>query len=199
MINIKILKKPFICLIIIFITVILVGGCARWPEGPNGGNGTGQKLLTVKVDINSSGVIDTSNGYYYIVFDTDENSSFPPGDDIKNWEDGLYYIRLDEFGFFFGEIGKTVEEYIGSSPSAETYFQIAINITKLGSPKRIFMNVLTTDKDGETYDYMENALSLTINDTDFVPYTNTVSDFQQDSSGGVNFDIVQVSTSILTP
>lgn len=199
MLNVETLKKYFIYFIIIFIAFILIDGCARWPEDPNGGGGTGQKLLTVRVDINNSGVIDTDNGYYYIVFDSNEDASFPPDDDIANWEDGYYYIRLDEYGLFFGEVGNNSEENIGSIPSTETYFQVAINIAKLGNPNKIFMNVLTTDKDEETYDYMEDALSLTINDTDFVPYNNIVSDFQQDSSGGTNFDIVQVNTSILVP
>jgi len=162
------IKKFLLYCIILFIITFLLSGCARWIDDPNGGGGTGEKQLTVKVEINNNGQINTDDGIYYIVFDTDKDASFPPDEDIDNWEDGYYYIRLDEYGLFFGEVGNNSEENIGSIPSTETYFQVAINIAKLGNPNKIFMNVLTTDKDEETYDYMEDALSLTINDTDFI-------------------------------
>ncbi|KQC10570.1 MAG: hypothetical protein APR54_11870 [Candidatus Cloacimonas sp. SDB] len=192
-------KRVIVYLTIIILFTFIINGCARWPDDPNGGNGIEQKLLTIRVDINSTGVIDTNNGYYYIVFDTNENALSPPDDNIDDWEDDYYYIRLDEYGFYFGEVGTTQEEYIGNIPSTDNYFQITVNFDKLGDPEKVFMNVITTDRNDEAYDYMNDASSLTISDTDFVPYNNIVSDFQQDSLGGVNFDIAQATVTILVP
>jgi len=195
---IKNLKKYLFCLVIMIAVIFLINGCARWPEDPNGG-GIGQLQLTIKVEINENGTINTDDGYYYIVFDTREDTSFPPYDNIENWENGYYYIRLDDFGFYLGEIGIASEEYLGNIPSTEKYYQITIDLAKLGDPEEIFVNVITTDKDEETYDYMNDALSLSISDTSFVPYNNIVNDFQQDSTGGADFDIVQVTTTIYVP
>jgi hypothetical protein len=195
---VKNIKKYIFCLVVMLAVIFLISGCARWPEEPNGG-GTGQKQLTIKVEINENGTINTDDGYYYIVFDTREDASFPPYDDIENWEEGYYYIRLDDFGFYLGEVGNDSEEYIWDVPTAETNFQVTVDLAKLGNPEEIFMNVITTDKDEETYDYMNDALSLTIGDTSFVPYNNIVSDFSQDSTGGADFDIIQVTTTIIVP
>jgi len=118
-------KKLSIFCLMVVLTAFLISGCARWPEEPNGG-GTGQKQLTIKVEINENGTINTDDGYYYIVFDTREDTSFPPYDDIENWEDGYYYIRLDNFGFYLREVGNDSEEYILDIPTAETNFQVTI-------------------------------------------------------------------------
>jgi hypothetical protein len=187
-------EKMIKYIIILTLPVLIITGCARWPEEPNGG-GTGQKQLTIKVEINKNGTINTDDGYYYIVFDTREDASFPPDEDIDNWEDGYYYIRLDDFGFYLGEVGNDSEEYIRDIPTAETNFQVTVDLAKLGNPEEIFMNVITTDLDNNTYDALDTDFYI---ETDLI-FPKTETDFIQDSTGGADFDIVQVETTILVP
>jgi len=186
-------KQLSIFCLTIVITAFLINGCARWPEEPNGGGGAGEKQLIVKVEINEEGTVNTDEGNYYIVFDTNKDASFPPDDDVDNWEDGYYYIKLDDFGFSFGQVGDS--EGIYSGTDSEKYFQVTISLADLGNPEGIHMNVITTDTDNETYDALDT--DFYINTSLLFPKTET--DSLEDSTGGPDFDITQVTTTILTP
>jgi len=186
-------KQLSIFCLTIVITAFLINGCARWPEEPNGGGGAGEKQLIVKVEINEEGTVNTDEGNYYIVFDTNKDASFPPDDDVDNWEDGYYYIKLDDFGFSFGQVGDS--EGIYSGTDSEKYFQVTISLADLGNPEGIHMNVITTDTDNETYDALDT--DFYINTSLLFPKTET--DSLEDSTGGPDFDIAQVTTTILTP
>jgi hypothetical protein len=177
----------------------MFNGCARWPEEPNGGNGNGQSLLRVRVDINENGTINTEEGNYYIVFDTDVDAPFGPSDDIEDWESGYYYIRLDSIGFFFGEVldNGTSEQLIngiGGSDS-DDYFEVTLSLADLENPEGIYMNVITTDLDNNTYDALDPDFYI---ETDLI-FPTTETDFPSDSAGGADFDITQVTATILVP
>ncbi len=196
-------QKYIFNLLIISILAILINGCARWPEEPNGGGGTGQKQLVVKVEINEEGTINNEDGYYYIVLDTDKNAAFPPDDDIRNWLAGYYFVQLGDFGFIFGEILE-VDSVDGSLESSwqyyngtkqDHYFTVTINLADLGDPEGIHMNVLATDRDNETYDALD--VDFYIN-TDLI-FSKSEIDFTADSSGSPDFDITQVTTTVIIP
>jgi hypothetical protein len=194
-------KKFLLYSIILSIITILLCGCARWIDDPNGGGGTGEKQLTVKVEINNEGQINTNDGIYYIVFDTDKDASFPPDEDINNWGDDYYYIKLDTFGFSFGEVGGAEQSFSGSAQEGDDYFQISISLTSMDDPEKISMNVITSDTDNEVFDYLDFALAsnLTINDTSMIPSSNSVEDDLGDSANGLDYDIYKLTTILSTP
>ena len=193
----KIKMKRCHLFLLLIMLVIFLAGCARWPTDPNGGgNGDGQKLLRVRVDINQNGLINTEDGQYYIVFDTNKDAPFSPADDIEDWETGFYYIRLDMMGFFLGEVleSGSSEQFLSGTVS-DKYFQIMIPLQDIGDPEGIHMNVITTDLDNVTYDALDIDYYI---DTNIIS-TKTENDFIQDSAGGPDFDISQVTTAILIP
>jgi len=193
---IKKLKKYSLCCLIIIIISFLLNGCARWPEEPNGGNGVGQKLLNIRVEINGEGTINTDEGNYYIVFDTNKNAPFGPDDDIENWQEGYYYVKLENDIFYFGEILEvgTSEQFMSGTIS-DNYFQVTINLADLGNPQGIHMNVITTNTDNETYDALDPDFYI---NTDLI-FPKTETDLLFDSTGSADFDITQVTTTILIP
>ena len=189
-------KKLSLCCLVIFIIAFLLNGCARWPEEPNGENGVGQKLLNIRVDINDEGTANTDKGNYYIVFDTNKNAPFGPDDDIENWQEGFYYIKLEQIGFFFGEVLEvgTSEQFM-SGTIFDNYFQVTVNLADLGNPQGIHMNVIATDTDNETYDALDPDFYI---NTDLI-FPKTEIDLLFDSTGSADFDIAQVTTTILIP
>ena len=189
-------KNYSLCCLIMIIIVFLINGCARWPDEPNGENGIGQKLLIIRVDINEDGTINPDEGNYYIVFDTNKDAPFGPDDDIANWKAGYYYIKLDLIGFFFGEVLEvgTSEQFISGTVS-EKYFQVSLPLADLGDPVGIHMNVVTTDRDNETYDSLDPDFYINTN----LIFPKTETDFLGDSTGGPDFDIAKVTTTIIIP
>lgn len=194
--QIKDFKKIGLYLLIVVVSAFLVNGCARWPNGTNGDNGIMQKLLSIKVEMNENGTINTNEGYYYVVFDTDKNAPFAPDDNIDNWKKGYYYIKLDAIGFFFGEVLETgTSEQFMTGTRSDNYFQVTVSLADLGNPEGIHMNVITTDTDNETYDALDTDFYI---DTSLL-FPKTETDFLEDSTGGPDFDIAKVTTTILIP
>ena len=193
----KKLRKITICSLILILTSILITGCARYPEEPSSGGETGQKQLIIKVEINEEGTINVDDGYYYIVFDTEKTASFAPDSDLENWKERYYYVRLDDFGFRFGQVDSSWQ-YVNIGSVYENYFKVTINLDDLENPEKIRMNIITTDRDNETIDYMDTAFDLSI-DTSFVPSTNVVIDYQDDANGNPDYDLTQITTTLLIP
>ncbi len=152
------LKRAIIVLLMIGIMAI-VAGCARWPHGPEPEPGTEYQL---KVTVQVLGEINVNDGIYYIVLDNDGNSADGPGGEVVDWEDEYYYVQLDDWGFDFTH----VEE--GSSSIALTdslidhdELQVTISLSDLGEIENsIDFNVVTTDLDNNTYDYLGNYLTI---------------------------------------
>ena len=183
-------------LIPLLIMVLLISGCARWPEDGDGGDGEKQKLLLIRVDINETGKINTDLGKYYIVLDTRENAAQPPSQDIEEWEKGYYYIRLDNYGFCMGEWDKTCKS-TSIGIKYEKYFQINLDLASLGNPKKIYMNVITTDNKDKTHDSVGNPTDLTIGDTSLESYSR-IGQGSGGSIGGPDFVINRVSVTLYT-
>lgn len=194
-------KQVFLYYLIFCMIAFLLSGCARWTDDPNGGGGDGEKQLTIRVEINNDGQINTNDGIYYIVFDTDKDASFPPDEDIENWEDGYYYIKLDGFGYSFEEIGGPGQSFSIPTQQGNNYFQASISLSRLDDPEKISMNVITADTDNEVYDYLDFGLAsnLTINNTSMIPSSNSVEDVLGDSANSLDYDIYKVTTILSTP
>jgi len=153
------LKKRAIIILLIIVIILVVSGCARWPNGPGPGPGTEYQLqITVQV----LGEINVNDGIYYIVLDNNGNSADGPGGEVDDWEDEYYYVQLDDWGFDFTQ----VEE--GSSSIALTdsligvdELQVTISLSDLGEIEdSIDFNVVTTDLDNNTYDYLDSYLTI---------------------------------------
>jgi len=152
-------KKRVIIIFLMIGIMAVVTGCARWPYGPEPEPGTEYQLrITVQVFEE----INVDDGIYYIVLDNDGNPADGPGDEVDDWEDEYYYVQLDYWGFNFTRVDE------GSSSIALTdsligydEFQVTISLSDLGEAEdSIEFNVVTTDSDNNTYDYLDNYLTI---------------------------------------
>ena len=189
--SIKVKKTIIIFLMIGALAV--VAGCARWPNGPGPGPGTEYQLeITVEV----AGEINSYNGIYYIVLDADGNSATGPGYDISLWDDRFYYIKLEDGFFYFiqKEEGSS-ELYLSDSLIIENKAQVTIALSDLEDPNSIDINILTTDSDNNTYDYLDPYFTIST----YWGYVQNKIDSSGDSGeGGEDFDIVKVTVVITT-
>jgi hypothetical protein len=192
--NSKIPKAIFSWLII-FSIILLVSGCARWPDGPGPEPGETDYQLEITVEV--KGEINTDEGIYYIVLDADSESIDGPGEDIIFWDDEYYYIKLENGFFYFAQVKDDAEStFYGGSIVSTNKFQVIIAISDLENPSSIDINVLTTDSDNNTYDSLDSYFSIS---TGFGS-SNDISDSEGDSGdGGVDFDIVKVTAEIKIP
>ncbi|MBA7535618.1 hypothetical protein ES705_27876 [subsurface metagenome] len=183
--------------IIIFLMigiVVVVAGCARWPDGPGPGPVEPEYQLEITVEV--AGVINSSEGIYYIVLDADEESIDGPGDDLFFWDDDFYYVKLDGVGFHFAQVKDDFESIFDGEIFSENELQVTIALSDLGSPSSIDINVITTDSDNNTYDYLDPYFTI---GTDLGSSEN-ITDTEGDSGeGGADFDIINVAAEITTP
>jgi hypothetical protein len=186
-------KRAIIIFLMIGIMVV-VSGCVRWPDGPGPGPGEPEYQLEITVEV--AGEINFDDGRYYIVLDVDEESIDGPGDDVEDWEDDFYYVKLDGMGFHFARVeeGSASMSLIDSSYS-EDKLQVTIALSDLGSPSSIDINVITTDLDNNTYDHLDSYFTI----SNVFGSTETRSDSEGDSRDGVDFDIIKVTAKIITP
>jgi len=186
-------KRAIIILLMIGIMVV-VAGCARWPNGPGPGPGTEYQLeITVEV----AGEINADEGIYYIVLDADEESIDGPGDDLFFWDDDFYYIELENDFFYFAQVEEGSPELNLTDYSySEDELQVTIALSDLGNPSSIDINVITTDSDNNTYDHLDGYFTI---NTTVLGSTVTREDSAGDSGdGGVDFDIVKVTAVVTT-
>jgi len=186
--------KRAIILFLIIGVLTVVAGCARWPEGPEPGPGTEYQLqITVQV----LGEINVNDGIYYIVLDNNGNPADGPGGEVDDWEDEYYYVQLDDWGFDFTR----VEE--GSSSIALTdsligvdELQVTISLSDLGEIEdSIDFNVVTTDLDNNTYDYLDNYLTIGTTFGSMAEDYDSPGDSENDED---DFDIIGVIAEIIT-
>jgi len=189
------IKRAIILFLIIGILVV-VSGCARWPDGPGPGPGEPEYQLKITVEVAGAMNPDEGEGIYYIVLDADGNSVDGPGDDILFWEDEYYYVQLDEWGFYFSRVEEGSPSIsLTDSSYSENKLQVTISLGDLEDPQNsIDFNVITTDSDNNTYDYLDNYLTIS------TALGSTVEDidFQDDlEEGGEDFDITEVTAEII--
>ena len=182
--------------IIIFLAIGLmavVSGCVRYPDGHNGNGGTENYQLEITVEV--AGEINTYDGIYYIVLDADGKPETWPGDDVKFWEDDFYYVKLDGMGFYFAQVKDDFESIFDGGSFSENKIQATIALSDLEDPNSIDINVLTTDSDNNTYDYLDPYFTI---NTDLGSSKN-ITDIEGDSGdGGADFDIVKVTAVVTT-
>jgi len=186
-------KRTIFFLLVIGIMVV-VSGCARWPDGPGPGPGEPEYQLEITVEV--AGVINSDDGIYYIVLDADEESIDGPGDDVEDWEDDFYYVKLDGMDFHFARVEEgSASMSLTDSSYSEDKLQVTIALSDLGSPSSIDINVVTTDLDNNTYDHLDSYFTI----SNVFGSTETRSDSSGDSGeGGTDFDIVKVTAVITT-
>jgi hypothetical protein len=191
--NLKIPKVIFSWLII-FSIILLISGCARWPDGP--GPEPGETDYQLKITVEVKGEINIDEGIYYIVLDADSESIDGPGDDISLWDDDYYYIKLDNGFFYFAQVKDDVPSTFYEGSFNGNKLQATIALSDLGDPKSIDINVVTTDSDNYTYDSLDSYFSIS---TD-LGSSEDISDSEGDSGdSGVNFDLVRVTAQITIP
>jgi len=187
-------KKRAIIFLLAIGLMVIVTGCARWPEGPEPEPETDYQLeITVEV----AGEINSYSGIYYIVLDTDEESIDGPEDDLFFWDGDFYYIKLENDFFYFAQVEEgSPESDLTDYSFSENELQVTIALNDLGSPSSIDINVITTDSDNNTYDHLDDYFTI---NTTVLGSTVTREDSAGDSGdGGVDFDIVKVTAVVTT-
>jgi hypothetical protein len=184
-------KRARILLLTIGI-IVIVSGCVRWPEPePEPPEPEYQLEITVEV----AGEINTDEGIYYIVLDTDEDSADGPGSDLFFWDDDFYYIKLDNWGFYFAQVKDDSESSFEEGNISGNIFQVTIALIDLGDPNSIDINVITTDSENNTYDHLDSYFTIST----VLGSTVTREDSAGDSGdGGAYFDITEVTAEIIT-
>ena len=186
------MKRAMILLLTIGI-IVVVYGCARWPEPePEPPEPEYQLEITVEV----AGEINPEEGIYYIVLDADGDSATGPGDDISSWDDNYYYIKLDDWGFYFAKVeeGSSELQLTDSSYSGDK-LKVTIALSDLGGPNSIDINVITTDSENNTHDHLDSYFTIST----VLGFTVTREDSAGDSGdGGADFDIVKVTAVVTT-
>ena len=190
-------KRAIIFLLIIGVMAV-VAGCARWPHGPEPEPGETEYQLTITGEINEEGTINTDGGIYYIVLDADENPDTWPGEDIEGWEEDFYYVKLNEWGFYFAQKKYDLTQLsLESSSIEDKSFQVTIALSNLGDPNSIDINVITTDTESITiYDHLSSYFNINTNVLDSPVIKNDSLD--DSGEGGPDFDIVSVKAEITT-
>jgi len=187
------LKKRTIIILLIIGIVAVLPGCVRYSgeHEPEPGEENYQLEITVEV----AGEINTDDGIYYIVLDNNGNSADGPGDDISSWDDRFYYIKLEDGFFDFAQVEDGFESTFDGGSFSGDKIQTTIALSDLEDPSSVDINVVTTDSDNNTYDYLDPYFTI---NTDFGSSKN-ITDTEGDSGdSGADFDIVSVTAVITT-
>jgi hypothetical protein len=189
MMRITKIKKAIIIFLLTGVLAI-ISGCARWPDGP--GPGPGDTEYQLEITIKVEGIIDSSNGKYYIVMDADGNSATGPGYDISFWDDNLYYIVLEDGFFYFAQKAEGSPELdLTDSVINGDEIQVTIDLRDLENPNSIDINVLSTDSDNNTYDHLDNYYTIST-----VLGSTGEGIISGGGTGGANYNIVKASAVI---
>lgn len=181
--------------IIIFLMIgvmVIISGCARWPEEPEPEPGTDYQLeITVEV----AGEINSYDGIYYIVLDANENLVDEPGGNVEDWEDDFYYVKLDGMGFHFAQVKDDSESLFGEGNISGNILEVTIALSDLGDPNSVDINVVTTDSENETHDHLDSYFTIY---TDLGSTEEGIVSEGGSEEGGPDFDIVKVTAEIIT-
>ena len=172
--------------------IVVVSGCVRWPE-PEPPPPEPEYQLEITVEV--AGEINADEGIYYIVLDTNEDSADGPGSDLFFWDDDFYYIKLDNWGFYFAQVKDDSESSFEEGNISGNIFQVTIALSDLGDPNSIDINVITTDSENNTYDHLDSYFTI---NTDLGSTEEGVVSEGGSEEGGPNFDIIKVTAEITT-
>jgi hypothetical protein len=186
--------KEAIIILLMIGTMVIISGCARWPNGPGPGPGPGTEYQ-LEITVEVAGGINADDGIYYIVLDADEESIDGPGDNLFFWDDDFYYIKLENDFFYFAQVEEGSPELDLTDYSySENELQVTVDLSDLGSPSSIDINVITTDSDNNTYDHLDSYFTIST----VLGYTVTREDSEGDSGDGTDFDIIKVTAVVTT-
>ena len=187
------MKRIVWLLLIMLGVMVVVSGCARWPE-PEPGPDEPEYQLKITVEV--KGEINNDEGIYYIVLDADGNPVDGPGNDISFWEDSYYYIKLENGFFYFAQVEEgSPELQLTDSSYSGNKLQVIIAVSDLEDPNSVDINVITTDLDNNTYDHLDSYFTIS---TGFGS-SKDISDSEGDSGdGGADLDINNVTAEITT-
>ena len=185
-------KKRAIMILLMVGVMAVVSGCARWPDGPGPGPGTDYQL---EITIEVTGEINSYSGTYYVVMDADGNSATGPEYDILSWDDRFYYIKLEDGFFDFAQVKDDFESTFDGGSFSGDKIQVTIALSDLEDPSSVDINVVTTDSEDITYDYLDNYLTIS---TDFGSSENKIDTEGDSGDGGPDFDIEKVTAVITT-
>ena len=182
--------------IIIFLLAIgvmaAVTGCARWPEEPEPEPGETEYQLEITLEV--EGIIDSSNGIYYIAMDADGNSATGPGYDISFWDNRFYYIKLEDGFFYFAQKEEGSPELdLADSLISGNKIQVTVALSDLEKPNSIDINVVTTDSDNNTYDHLDSYFTIST-----VLGSTGEGVISGGGTGGTDFNIVKATAVITT-
>ena len=188
------MKRIVWFLLIILGLTITVGGCARWPDGPEPGPDEPEYQLEMTVEV--AGEINFDDGIYYIVLDADGDPTDGPVDDILFWENSYYYIKLENGFFYFAQVEEgSPELQLTDSLYSGNKLQVIIAVSDLEDPNSVDINVITTDLDNNTYDHLDSYFTIS---TGFGS-SNSETDSEGDSGdGGADLDITSVTAEVTT-
>jgi hypothetical protein len=187
------IKRAMILLLTTIGILVVVSGCVRFP-GPEPPPPEPEYQLEITVE--AAGEINSDEGIYYIVLDTDEDSADGPGSDIFFWNGDFYFTKLENYFFYFAKVeeGSPELQLTNSSYSGDK-LKVTIALSDLNDPDSIDINVITTDSENNTYDHLDSY--FTINTV--LGSAETREDSEGDSGdGGADFDIVKVSAVVTT-
>ena len=190
------IKRVIIILLVIGI-ILVASGCARWPDGPGPGPEPGETEYQLQITVQVLGELNVSDGIYYIVLDNNGNPADGPGEEVDGWNDDYYYVKLDYWGFDFARVdeGSTPIELTDSSISDDE-FQVTISLSDLGEIEdSVDFNVVTTDLDNNTYDYLDSYLNIGTTFGSMAEDYDSPGDSENDED---DFDIIGVIAEITT-
>ncbi len=188
-------KRAIIFLLAIGLMVV-VTGCARWPGEPGPEPGPGETEYQLEINVEVAGIIDSSEGMYYIVIDADGNSATGPAYDISFWDDRFYYIKLEDGFFYFTQVeDESPELQLTDSSYSGDKLKVTIALIDLEDPSSVDINVLTTDLENNNYDRLDSYFTI---NTDLGTTEEGIVSEGDSEEGGPDFDIVKVTAEITT-
>ena len=188
------LKRAIIILLMIGI-IAVVAGCARWPGEPGPEPEPSEPEYQLKITVQVLGELNVSDGIYYIVLDNNGNPADGPGGEVDDWEDEYYYVKLDDWGFDFAQVDEGSSSItLTDSLISDDELQVTISLSDLGNPSSIDFNVVTTDLDNNTYDYLGDYLTIGTTFGSMKEDYDSLGDLENDED---DFDIIGVIAEII--
>jgi hypothetical protein len=186
-------KRAIILLLAVGL-MVAVAGCARWPGEPEPEPSEPEYQLEITVEV--AGEINVDEGIYYIVLDVDGNSATGPEYDISFWDDDFYYVKLENYFFYFAKVEEGSPELDLTDYSySENELQVTIALSDLEDPSSVDINILTTDSENNSYDHLDSYFTI---NTDLGSTEEGIVSEGGSEEGGADFDIVSVTAVITT-
>jgi len=182
-------KRAIIILLAIGLMVV-VTGCARWPEPEPEPPGPEYQLeITVEVAGNINSGLD-DGGTYYIGLNPEGDTKPGPDSYLDSWQGEYYYIKLDDWGCnLYSKDENASPIPLNNYSYNGNELKIKFFLSDLGVLETsIDVNVVTADSNDSVYDYLDDCINIST-----TLYTTgegiSSDDLEEDE---VDFDIIKV-------